>query len=70
MKTSLKNQTLNFHLTKACNYRCKFCFVNFKELKEIGRFYMDFDGKHTYSDSVLEIGLVNALSEILKNHEI
>ncbi len=34
MKTSFKNQTLNFHLTKSCNYRCKFCFVTFKELKE------------------------------------
>lgn len=36
MKTIFKNTTLNFHLTKACNYRCKFCFVTFKELKEKG----------------------------------
>lgn len=35
MKT-MNLKTVNFHLTKACNYRCKFCFVTFKELKEKG----------------------------------
>jgi len=34
MKTISK--TLNFHLTKACNYRCGFCFTTFEDLKEKG----------------------------------
>ena len=30
---STKPPSVNFHLTKACNMRCKFCFATFKDVK-------------------------------------
>ena len=36
MKIKMKNHitTLNWHLLKACNMRCKFCYATFEDIKE------------------------------------
>ncbi|MFZ4454660.1 MAG: viperin family antiviral radical SAM protein [Bacteroidales bacterium] len=28
--------TVNFHLTKACNFKCRYCFARFNDIKEAG----------------------------------
>ena len=28
--------TVNFHLTKACNYKCRYCFARFNDINEAG----------------------------------